>query len=118
MRVPDNERKNWQNPHLSIVWQWSNPFSYYDSERDELVDVGYCCNLIPLIHHKCKARRVWDLMTVLCLIYLMIFMPVQLAFDINSSFTDVMGTFIDVFFILDLLLNFITTYDDESKAFY
>ena len=68
------------------------------------------------VHHKSRVRRIWDLFTVGCLLYLIIFMPVQLAFDITSPFVKFMENVIDYFFIADLVSNFFTTYEDDDKA--
>jgi len=48
-------------------------------------------------------------------LYLILVMPVVLAFSIDSEFTTVMAKIIDIFFLTDLILNFFTTFENEFK---
>jgi hypothetical protein len=62
-----------------------------------------------------KTRLVWDLLAVLFLAYIAVAMPYRLAFmdlanESPQSFLPLLDLIIDIFFLLDILLNFNTAY--------
>eukprot|EP00941_MAST-03F_sp_MAST-3F-sp1_P000640 g640.t1 len=61
------------------------------------------------VHHNSYLRRAWDFITVGILINLGILMPVEIAFEVQSTALVIQSNFVDVWFILDLVLNFCTT---------
>ena len=65
---------------LRVLLQVMYPCTHWD--RDERVRVYPGC---MRIHHKSRFRKTWDFATVLCLLYLILVMPVVLAFSIDRS---------------------------------
>merc|ERR1712166_19936 len=68
-------------------------------------------------HHNSTVRKTWDSMTIVLLLYMSLALPVTVGFGIESSVTAALSSIIDVFFIIDLFLNFVTTFEDDSKIF-
>ncbi|GBG29481.1 Cyclic nucleotide-gated olfactory channel [Hondaea fermentalgiana] len=52
-------------------------------------------------------RRMWDVMIVIAVVYLCFTVPLQIAF-VNFDFNSTFGTFLDILFWIDILLNFRT----------
>eukprot|EP00937_MAST-01D_sp_MAST-1D-sp2_P002193 g2193.t1 len=61
------------------------------------------------VHHDSRFRRVWDGVTVLLLLELIVTMPLELAFSIDSAVMRGIDWLQAVWFIVDVLLNFVTT---------
>jgi len=64
-------------------------------------------------------RMAWDVVILVLLVYTMVVMPLRLGFDLEAS---VMGfwfwleTFIDLAFIVDVGINFFTSYTDDDTG--
>ena len=57
-------------------------------------------------------RKVWDLVQAIFLFYLSFFVPLRVAYDIDVEGASYQFDFaVDMFFYLDLLLNFITGFE-------
>jgi len=67
---------------------------------------------IKVIHPNKPFRRIFDIMTVLWVLYLVFFIPLEIGFSwfIESPKQKKFLTFLDVWFALDFILNFRTGY--------
>jgi len=83
---------------------------HYNESRNRVEDPGF-----GRIHHWSAFRRSWDSCTIVLLLYLMVASPVVLTFEISNDITDVMAVIVDWFFIADVFLNFVTTYEDSMR---
>lgn len=92
----------WQEPYAFM-------FHFYDEENMIRVDPGF-----GRVHHDCYFRRNWDALTVVALCYMSLTLPVFVALDISTPAVEAIATIIDILFILDLILNFFTTFNDED----
>lgn len=85
-------------------------FHYYDEDQSHRVDPG-CMR----VHHDSSFRRLWDAATCVALVYMSVTLPVFVALDIETDVTTSVDWIIDVMFIIDLVLNFVTTIADSNK---
>ena len=83
-------------------------------EEDELyaIEPETCCSKC-IISHNNNYRQIWDILIAILLIYLALCLPFLFAFvpkpGISFTYWD---WFVDGCFIIDIPLNFITTYED------
>lgn len=64
-----------------------------------------------------RIRMLWDLSTLVLLLYLMASLPIFIGFDIPSDpVTDGIDWLITVFFLADIVINFRTGYVDDNGA--
>lgn len=66
-----------------------------------------------LVHHNSSFRRLWDFVTCLLLVVLVVTLPLQLAFELEHSSLNWVAWVQTGWFIADLFLNFFTTHTDE-----
>ena len=87
----------------------------YDSiDEDEISDEEVSPYVIPLAS---AFRSKWDILIIVCIIYTIIVLPFRIAFDFEP--TDLLAIIIegimDLFFIIDLGLNFFFSYKNASE---
>ena len=66
-----------------------------------------------------KQKMKWDLFVMLCACWNCFQIPINVAFPgsvIDNIFTDIMNSFIDIFFFIDIIVNFRTTYMNTKTA--
>eukprot|EP00658_Telonema_sp_P-2_P000084 TRINITY_DN10027_c0_g1_i6.p1 TRINITY_DN10027_c0_g1~~TRINITY_DN10027_c0_g1_i6.p1 ORF type:complete len:631 (+),score=147.90 TRINITY_DN10027_c0_g1_i6:200-2092(+) len=87
--------------------------TFLDCHDDE---TGVVVATVPKwrVHHASELRKWWDSVTITILLYILISLPILVAFTIENETTYVIGTAIDAFFMLDVFMNFITTYEDDQ----
>lgn len=85
-------------------------FSYYDSETGALEDVG-CMR----VHHKSHFRKCWDALTAFLLVWMAFSLPVTVGFKVHNEFLEKLDLLIDLAFLCDLVLGFLTTFEDRNK---
>ena len=71
-----------------------------------------------MIHHNDPRRLNWDLVIIVLAVYNCIAIPLNLTFakdQDSNTFVFVLERVIDVFFIIDIALNFRTTYVNPKK---
>ena len=94
--------------------RWDEPvemiFHFYDEDQYRRIDPGQ-----GRIHHDSQFRRTWDIITCFLLMYMSLTLPVYVALDIDNEGITVIDTIIDILFIVDLVLNFFTTFEDNDK---
>eukprot|EP00941_MAST-03F_sp_MAST-3F-sp1_P005315 g5315.t1 len=60
-------------------------------------------------------KQGWDIILMMAIMYSVIVVPYRLAFsDEASGFTEVLENLIDLFFFFDIILNFLTAYEDAD----
>ena len=59
----------------------------------------------------------WDAVSIIFLGYFLTFMPVFMVFNVEHIILDIIETIIDVFFIIDILINFNLTYINECGQY-
>ena len=68
-----------------------------------------------LIYPGSKVRTFWNFIYLLCLLFLIIYVPVRLAFLEQISFQMIMTECtVDGFCFLDIFVNFLSAYYDED----
>ena len=67
-----------------------------------------------IIKHFHWLKLMWDGIIILLIIYTAIAMPFLMCFQIQSKYMNYFDIIIDVFFIIDIVLNFFTTYVDKK----
>lgn len=89
------------------LWQ---RLTWYDDPVKELwINPGMC-----RIHHESKFRKSWDATTLVLLVYLVFTLAVNVAFDNSDHIQESIYLFLDCWFIVDVFLNFISTFDDGN----
>ncbi|ETV82945.1 hypothetical protein H257_04707 [Aphanomyces astaci] len=71
-----------------------------------------------MIHPNSNFRRLWDVWTALNVVIVCTIMPLELAFDHYmeaQSWTEPLELFMDVYFVLDMLLSFRTGYIESGE---
>lgn len=58
---------------------------------------------------------VWNIFSVIFFCYYITLMPFFIAFDINTRHIEIFEMIVDIFFIIDLILNFNVAYKEEDK---
>lgn len=66
------------------------------------------------IPYNCLAKRLWDYLVMLFACWNVFLIPLNLAFDMESTFTSIMDSIVDMCFILDIFVTFRTTYLDDN----
>lgn len=87
-----------------------------DKSLDEkrAVENKLCIVLLP----EGRFKKIWNIVVLLLLMYTAIYVPFQTSFiDTDSSFMSNMELVIDALFISDVLINFISAYENESTGF-
>lgn len=80
------------------------------------IEAGLVHKMPPFrVHHNSLFHKFWDIMLICFLTYMSIVLPVTVGFSVSSNATTDIGTLIDVFFMVDLVINFFTTYEDDQK---
>ena len=72
-----------------------------------------------MIQSRSKLRIRWDLFVMLLATWNLFYVPYSVAFDsyiFSPLVADIMNWFIDIFFMLDILVNFRTTILNESTG--
>ncbi|KAJ8613553.1 hypothetical protein CTAYLR_002195 [Chrysophaeum taylorii] len=86
-----------------------------DGERRELCS---CCRGLPMISSQHPFRISWDLLLAVLLIFLLLVEPLSFFWEGRATRIDsplgAIGVFIDIYFIIDLALNFRTGYTVED----
>eukprot|EP00656_Telonema_subtile_P034208 TRINITY_DN3832_c0_g1_i1.p1 TRINITY_DN3832_c0_g1~~TRINITY_DN3832_c0_g1_i1.p1 ORF type:complete len:246 (-),score=29.37 TRINITY_DN3832_c0_g1_i1:18-755(-) len=85
-------------------------FSYYDSETGALENVG-CMR----VHHRSFFRKCWDALTAILLIWMAFSLPITVGFKVENNFLQKFDLVIDLCFLVDLVLGFLTTFEDHNK---
>lgn len=68
-----------------------------------------------IIYEDGKFRSFWNVVVVILLMYTATYVPYKLAFVENdSAFVNGFEIFVDCLFTLDIVFNFLTTYDDPA----
>lgn len=71
-----------------------------------------------ILHPKSPVRQSWEALIVLLLVYIMVAVPIRVAFDVfieRHGFTNYFDVLIDVMFLMDIVLNcFSGYYDGET----
>lgn len=60
---------------------------------------------------------IWDIISLVFLIYFLSFMPVLIVFNYNNEFLDIFEIIVDCFFIIDIFINFNLTYKKKNGCF-
>ena len=68
-----------------------------------------------MIHHRSPFKKCWDVLILVILAYMVVATPFTVAFSVDEVAFTVIGVLIDAVFIADLILNFLTTFDDENR---
>ncbi len=74
--------------------------------------------LLPIVHPANSQRMKWDIALAAILVWNLIEIPFQVCFEYDAdcmSFYDLFGTFMDIFFICDVVVNFHTGFLDDGK---
>ena len=72
-------------------------------------------NETMILHPKGRFRLVWDLISVLLIFYDLFYVPFTIGFATNANgFLYVFDILKDIFFFMDLILNFITAFYDKN----
>lgn len=81
-------------------------------EKPSCTSPLFCLNYIPILHPNSKFRRTFDLFNVLWVLYLVFAIPFEVAFVWYpyNKFKYAFHMFLDVWFGIDILLNFRTGY--------
>lgn len=72
-----------------------------------------CCSCLPVLRPDSHARVYWDLLAVVALVYIALVTPVRIGFEVESkagSFDFIFEQCLDLFFLMDIVLNFRTGY--------
>ena len=107
---------------LKVFTNISNHAKLYGSthnmmleEANEFYSEGSCCSKIILMPDS-TLHKYWDPIMVLCLLYTAFFIPYKIAFYDSDPHTIVwIDLIIDILFATDVIINFITAYDDENN---
>lgn len=69
-----------------------------------------------IIMPESEFRIIWNIIMVFCLVYTATLVPFRTAFvdEVSNSYT-IIETLIDVFFIVDVLFNFMSAYVDQDR---
>jgi len=72
-------------------------------------------SLFRAIHPDGVLRRVWDLIQLVLIVYISIAVPVRVGFD-KAAYGGwfIFDLLVDLFFVFDIVLNFLTAYEDEN----
>lgn len=89
--------------------------SNYDKTTKYYVSKYYKYTINPNVSYKI----VWDLIVSLIVIYSIIMVPLQLSFSVatDGGFY-VVDWIVDVFFMIDIIVNFFTAYNDNRGTVY
>eukprot|EP00466_Bigelowiella_natans_P019426 jgi/Bigna1/128074/aug1.5_g2782 len=82
----------------------------HDPERDDSI-----AGKGIIVHHNSFFRKLWDSITCVLLIILAITLPLTLAFETQSDFLTAMNWIQTVWFLTDVPLNFVTTFQSVDK---
>lgn len=66
------------------------------------------------IHPQSPLRTRWDVFCLLPLLYVCLFVPFQIGFDLKAE--SGVETFVDLVFAFDILFNFFTGYDVDGNV--
>ena len=67
------------------------------------------------LNHLGWFRIIWDLILFIMIIYTILITPIHLSFNQNSIYLNWIEIAFELFFILDFLMNFITSYKDAEE---
>ena len=83
------------------------------SHKSEPIVIRSQC--IFLVFHNSISKTVWDFSIFIVIIYTAIVTPIYLCFYENCNFFRLIESCIEFVFIIDFILNFLTTYHDEEE---
>lgn len=102
--------------HRKIIFWGTTKLINIDKSLDEkrAVENKLCIVLLP----EGRFKKIWNIVVLLLLMYTAIYVPFQTSFiDTDSSFMSDIELVIDALFISDVLINFISAYENESTGF-
>ncbi|CAI2368538.1 unnamed protein product [Moneuplotes crassus] len=111
---------SFDNDRLEIVSNTnSNPNTNREKNDDEhLIPTKRKCSLF-MLQNRSKKRIRWDLFIMLLATWNCFSVPYNVAFDSTvfpGILSDILNWFIDIFFMLDILMNFRTTINDDETG--
>lgn len=74
---------------------------------------------VCVVHPNSPAKVAWDIISVLALLYNIVVVPYRICFDINSYCPQglwILESTIDWIFVCDIMLNFVTAYEDPATG--
>lgn len=120
---PEYNQRNMLIPHVNFSEEddrsIKNFNNVYDSFSEEEIDESLIKKPIYILSPNSQIKVLIDIICCFLIIYSIILSPYQMAFDddnyIQYNFFFYFDSFIDCFFILDLILNFFTAYSDSKE---
>jgi len=94
---------------MEVDWMRRH-FIFYNQERRALEDPGS-----PIIHHRSLFRKIWDAVVLVILAYMVVATPFIIGFAIDDVVINTVAIMIDFVFLVDLVINSISTYEDENR---
>ena len=102
--------------HMKILTWGTTKINQSDKAKEEkkaLMNKN-CIVLLP----EQTFKKIWNFVIIILLVYTAIYVPVQTSFiDEDSAFMQNFEIFIDILFISDLLVNFISAFEDIDTGF-
>eukprot|EP00924_Labyrinthula_sp_SR-Ha-C_P016240 maker-scaffold_52-augustus-gene-1.0-mRNA-1 protein AED:0.16 eAED:0.17 QI:0/0/0.5/1/0/0.5/2/1605/861 len=104
------------NHDVKLVGREVNLENDFESAYKEILEKAVLKKRWYIILPRSRERRMWETFIVLLLFYILIVVPVRVCFDILvTGWAAALDLIIDMLFILDILVNFVSAYISEEN---